>query len=686
MSAIAALKGYRTQFLYSVHYILSNLANGYTFRLEGNEDMDVLDKEGKLLYAIQLKNLSRTITISDLLSESRTSFLKRFVEQYPTATPILVAYNEIGAELLNWKLETGQLTQKDKAVISKYKLTADNWKLIKSKTVFQRVEESQIYSQCLHLLKKAFPIMDPAPTIDYLLTRVMAAAEARMSFTAADFSVWIQHFAEYLSERIAVHEQIGIYLRPLQSSGLRDTDNSAMEQEFFKASVTRFEHILLGLNVERESPLLQVNEHFAQTNTVIITGASGQGKTTLAYDYAYRYASHSMLYELAIQQDPLQTQKSIQAVAAIGKRLETPVLFIINVIPNTTDWIKLVKECSHIKNIRFLITVRQEDWRRARSVGIEFTHKEVELALTKSEAQIIYDKLNSIVDTNRHLDFEEAWMLLGTNPPMLEFAYSVTQGDSLKNKLYQQVQQLTIEDNRNASRQIELLKLVSLADALGARIDVAKLKDAARFQFDIQNLEKEYLLRLTEGGKFLQGLHLVRSTILIDLLFDELTTLKKDYVLRCLKLVAEEDLYIFLLQALHLGLVTPHDLKNFVRNDQDIDWSLYGALLQAFLWAGIREYVENNRAGLDEFRKIYADGWLVTANVFFKLRVDFTAFISNPLHRAIAQAKIDELNEKIQDKQAILNLAGLVLNEIPLPRIEPQTPFQWQSLTWKNHL
>lgn len=42
MSAIAALQGYRTQFLYSLHYILSSLSDDLVFRLEGEEDLDVL--------------------------------------------------------------------------------------------------------------------------------------------------------------------------------------------------------------------------------------------------------------------------------------------------------------------------------------------------------------------------------------------------------------------------------------------------------------------------------------------------------------------------------------------------------------------------------------------------------------------------------------------------------------------
>lgn len=50
---------------YILHYILSSLSKDLVFRLEGEEDLDILDSSGQLLYAIQLKNLGKPITLSD---------------------------------------------------------------------------------------------------------------------------------------------------------------------------------------------------------------------------------------------------------------------------------------------------------------------------------------------------------------------------------------------------------------------------------------------------------------------------------------------------------------------------------------------------------------------------------------------------------------------------------------------
>lgn len=48
MSAIAALKGYRTQFLYSLHRIVFGVTDDYVYHIEGEfEDLDIIDNNGK---------------------------------------------------------------------------------------------------------------------------------------------------------------------------------------------------------------------------------------------------------------------------------------------------------------------------------------------------------------------------------------------------------------------------------------------------------------------------------------------------------------------------------------------------------------------------------------------------------------------------------------------------------------
>ncbi|MDM1049054.1 hypothetical protein, partial [Sphingobacterium hotanense] len=369
-----------------------------------------------------------------------------------------------------------------------------------------------------------------------------------------------------------------------------------LEKEFYNATLSRYEHILLGLDVNREKHLETINDELKENNTIILKGASGQGKTALLYGYVHNYANDWLSYELNIQQDPVTTQQSIQAIASISKKLEVPTIFVINVNPNSTDWLQIIKESAHLNHIRFLVAIRNEVWYRGSAVGVEFEHKEIDLSLSKEEAEIIYTKLNERNKITHFTDFEQVWIQIGDDAPLLEFVYSITQGNSLQNKLKQQIQQLRNESDQSHNPQIEFLRIVSVADSLGAKIDVSKLDSNIDYQFIIEKLENEYLVKKSLDRKYIQGLHLIRSQKLAEILFDEFTTYKEEYAYKCIPLIDEKDLYLFLLKMFHLEILKPNqfiaDLNNkvIVRN-----WSVYTSILKSFIWLGTKNYVENNR-------------------------------------------------------------------------------------------
>lgn len=84
--AIHALRGYRTQFLYSLFRILFFQESEYYFNLEGNyEDLDVYGKEGDVREIIQIKDV-KDLTLSSLLDSRETSFKEgcaRVYKWYP---------------------------------------------------------------------------------------------------------------------------------------------------------------------------------------------------------------------------------------------------------------------------------------------------------------------------------------------------------------------------------------------------------------------------------------------------------------------------------------------------------------------------------------------------------------------------------------------------------------------------
>ncbi|ALI98577.1 hypothetical protein [Rufibacter tibetensis] len=679
MSAVAALKGYRTQFLYSLHYILSNFSNDLVFRLEGEEDLDILDSNRQLLYAIQLKNLTKPLTLSDILSDKRTSFVKRFLASYSAAIPVLVSYGEISQSLKNYKEYKDTVNESEKTILKKYNITVDDWKLVKSKIQLEEINEKKIAEEVEKMMKTNFPLIDPIPTIGFLLNWLQHTAEKQQLITTKDFYNKVEDFGKYLTERIAIHDQYGLALKPLHKISIENLNIGLLETEFYNATSTRYEHILLGLDVNRKLHLEQINTALRETNAVIVKGASGQGKTALVFSFINQYYNDRLSFELNIQQDPINSLRSIQAIASISKSLDVPAVFVINVKPNSTDWLQIVKESSHLKHILFLIAIRNEDWYRATAVGVEFEHKEIDLALSKQEAGDIYHRLNERSKINHYTDFEEGWIKLGNDPPLLEFVYSITQGDSLHNKLKQQVHQIISEGGLTNNPQIDFLKIVSLADSLGARIDISKLDANIDYQFIIEKLENEYLIKKTSDRKFIQGLHMVRSQTLIEILFGDFSERKEQYTFKCISLIAEEDLYLFLLQVFHLGIITPNQLISKLHQVAVESWSIYAAIIKAYIWAGIRDYVESNRNVMDECREAFGDAWTMLLDFTFASSFDKNNLLDLLHVEEERKEKIKELNTRLQPKTKVFKLASDVINKLIYPQKTPLSGFEWKS-------
>lgn len=680
MSAIAALKGYRTQFLYSLHYILSNISGDFIFRLEGEEDLDILDGNGQLIYAIQLKNLGKTITLSDLLSENKTSFIKRFLAKYSKATPVLVSYSEISAELKSWNQHKNTISEKEKSTLKKYRITVDEWKLVKDKTLFKQINEQVIAEEVEKMMKDNFLLIDPTPTIGFLLNWLQFIAEKQQPITTKEFYNKIEDFAQYITQRIAISNQYGLVLKALHKVSTDDINQQLLEKEFYNATLTRYEHILLGLEVNRELYLEKILNDLKENNTIIVKGASGQGKTALLYSYVNRYINDWLSFELNIQQDPISTQQSIQAIASISKKLDISTVFVINVNPNTTEWIQIVKEAAHFNHVKFLIAIRNEDWYRASAIGIEFEYKEIDLSLSKNEAEIIYSKLNERNKISRYTDFEEVWIQLGDNAPLLEFVYTITQGDSLHNKLKQQVQQILKEDRISNNQQIEFLRIVSLADSLGAKIDATKLDSNIDYQFIIEKLENEYLIKKSSDKKYIQGLHIVRSQKLVEILFDEFTNSKEEYAYKCITLLEEQDLYLFHLQLFYLEIFKPDQyILNFSKKVAIYNWAVYASIIKSLIWAGTQQYVKNNRAVIDECRTNFGGAWMMFLDFMFESNFDRTGILELLKVDDERRRKIDDLNARLQPKENVFNFASDAINLLCFPAELPTTIFEWKS-------
>lgn len=678
MSAIAALKGYRTQFLYSLHYILSNQDKPYSYRLEGEEDLDVLDEKGQIVYAIQVKNLTKILTLSDLVSEKRTSFLKRFVSIYPNSIPVLASFGIVSEQIKKWKDSPNQTDQKDKALFLKAGITEGQVNNIKSKIKVFEINEDQITDEILDMLK-AHQAIDPLPTAENLLYYIQLTAERQQLINAKDIVGMVARMGKYLSERIAFIHQYGIYINPLTKSELSETETENLKEEFYFGISARYEHINAGLDVPRDYFLKQTDEGLDRQNVLVISGASGQGKSTLIYRYAFNKSTGNLIYEVSLQNDPAKTNEAILAISAMMKGLKVPAYFILHVTPNTTDWIMIAREFSNHPYLRLLVSIRKEDLFLAKTKELDFLYTEVELELTEEEAKVIFQRLDERQLIKTHNDFNDAWVSLKSGVPLLEFIHAITQSSSLKAKLEAQVNKLNREEAESSTGQLQLLRTLCLADAYGARVDVSLVREIPNIKLIIDKFEKEYLLKHSNDRKHLIGLHPVRSMLLVEVLFDELLFCKKYDILSCLKIIEQEDVYPFLLNVFHQNIVTADefidDLKKVGRNN----WTIFGGAAKALLWLGIRDFIDNNISLIHKAQEKVGDAWNLVVDIYHGNVVDLAGIIgmvtgNNPE----LETFMHDLQQGLSPKTDVYQPMVQLFNKIEMPDT-PQNLSEWEG-------
>ena len=212
-----------------------------------------------------------------------------------------------------------------------------------------------------------------------------------------------------------------------------------------------------------------------------------------------------------------------------ARAVGAPLTIYLDVRPADAAWADLVQELARLPQIRVLVTIREEDWRRARLNGAAVAFEEIELTLVESEAQEIYGQLDRPGEAAAFLSFDEAWRRFvgsgGDEGPLMEFVYLVSRTETLRERLRQQVDAIrdAAMDSQASKAALDLLAMVSFASALAARIDLASLRehlpglDLGRI---VERLEREYLVRRRDEGHRLEGLHPVRSRLLADILGD----------------------------------------------------------------------------------------------------------------------------------------------------------------------
>jgi hypothetical protein len=606
---IPALRGFRKQFLHTLHRIIDS--ENEVIYPETLEDFAVCTSSGNILEIVQVKDHKAPLTFSEL-----NAFFQRAVQvirNYPKVRIILASYGKLGPELNKYIGADETTLKKNKKFSSPDMLN-----------VFQRLsyiplkEENEDSSIKDYLSRFPMTIGDWQIAFDLLMQDLYRGVEKGKAYTRQILQEHLQRIGQYLVEREAHHREWGVTIIPLLEQKIEKREQ--LSEEFYEGIAASWMHISAKLDIVREQHLNTITNGFKKTNIVIIHGASGQGKSALAYRYLYDYCPSASRYEIRDLSTPKRALEVATALAGYG----VPLTFYVDVSHKDKGFPEFLRRISELEHVNCIVTIREEDWRLTGLTSADIQFTDLELSFNREEAQDLY----AVWDRDKGSyfpDFEQAWAQFAEEGPLLEFIHLLTHTESLRDRLQKQYERIAdeIDCQQRPGNDLKLVEYVAVAGASGARIDLSKLSGNTTLKRSISRLEKEYLLRLSNDERHLIGLHPIRSKILASIITDPVIHPWATLAMECLPLLEDADLEVFLLYAFISHPEASEPLLEYLGKANYETWTAVSGVVRALQWMGINEYVQENKDLIKQVYEVVGDGW------YFILDFDFLGLMES---------------------------------------------------------
>lgn len=627
--ATPAYRGYRLQALYTLHRVLTDAVP--TFQPEGKEDLAIFDSAGQLREIIQVKAYSDPLVLSRFDLKKRDSFFSRLAQDAPLDPSVLIriiTYGPCGPEL---QQAVGYQALKQRDVAEKIHransaISIDTASHLLEHMVIEEVKEAHITQNVYEKLENLCTGIDAQKAFDLMMAWLYQSAEGRCPVTRNELVEKISTIGQFLSEAAAYLREWGTVVKPIEATPISPDQRVRLAEEFYTGTLTLYEHVQADLDVIRPRQFENLDTLFAKARVVVLHGASGQGKTTLAYRYMHERFPEYCRYQIQRVENISHALSIVTAVVNHTRALQFPVMFFLDVLPGDTAWTEIARQLVREPQIRLLITIREEDWNRAALPDEVDAFADLLLTMDAAEAQFIYDILATHTSLIRFLSFAEAWTAFGENGPLMEFVHLLTQGTTLRKRLARQVERIQheVQISQRSGDDLKVLRLVAVASACEGRLRVdalAKHLQLAAPALTFKHLEQEYFVRTSENGTLVGGLHPLRSRILVDLLTAPHFFPWSQEVTECLPFLYEPDLQVFLFTAwvTHREEIDP--LVSALRSWQPMTWVGIVGILRALLWLGVADYVQTNHI---LFQEVVQDMGQV---LMFVLDVDITGLL-----------------------------------------------------------
>lgn len=708
----ATYRGYRRQALYCLYRLFDDgLSDDTIIQPEGNEDLEIRDSSGKRLEVVQVKDYSANLTASNF----KPSFYRRISDlcgNDDSAKINIVSFGEIGPELLKAYDNSKDIPKRSLDTLTKDRDETDkdgNKKTIKglsdaeAKEVFKRVEVEVVDEETLtkHVVDKLKATMtsgNPAVAFENLMWWLISSAEKQRRLTRSQTIEKLTKLGKFIAHRNAHAQEWNVSIKPIDSAPPDAETHEKLRREFFQGGRVRAEHIAAGLDVPRVLASANIHEAFQRADVVVLRGASGQGKTTLAYRYLLDWAPSDFRYQVEKAASLEHARLIAAAIAGHADIIDVPSVIYIDVRPRDNWWVEIVRELAGVIGIRVLVTIREEDWFRSRVSAEDFAFADISMDFTEESASQIFENLRNAGYGEEQLDFQDAWSKLGDRKTLFEFVYLVTQNENLSQRVQAQIGILKDEVNKGelVDKELHLLRLVAVASAYEARLDLKALAESIGLPEPTRALERfgnEYLLRTSADGKHVEGYHAIRSEMIAQDLTDPVLQPRGAIESLLPPFVVEDDLESLLLCSFSRNESAIADVVKSLDGLQLDTWVGVRAVLVALQWLGVRRYAAKNIELIEEVRTRVPTAWCFTLDwdLAQVKGAEGFAILQQLAHiNPEAAAASTGYQARQTDKNEVFDLARHWLESFPLPNHSPDSVTQFaaagETLYWQGHL
>lgn len=650
--AEAAWRGFSTQTLYIAKRLLE--CNDSEFEFYPEQVEDLLIKKGKSIYElVQVKNLSKDLSLSDLSPQKEDSFFRRCLRYKENQKIILrvVSFGNIGSEIdtllkANNKLETN-IAKKLKS----YGYTTEDIKWLLTRLQVVKVNEDELQKNIELQMTKYIEI---ATAIDLayevLIYYIYKLSRETGCTSKLRWEEKVSNIAQNIASIDSLKKQYQKTVIPL--SEFKSNKSAEQLLRDYRIGVNAIpDHIRNHFDLYRKRWIEEINKRFERNNIVLLKGASGQGKSTLAYRYFID--NYPELSVMCIQK-VMSEEQAIDILSILrGLNDRKDIAVYLDVEPYDVHWLWICEKAIELGvDIKILITIREEDFQRSAVDYSKHQFEEISLDFSRNEAIEIYDMYSQ----NQYLSFDEAWKSFGEHGPLMEYIFMLNESNTMVERVRAQVSNI-IQHEEEADDWLECLAMISLAGIHNNRVKISNLFEqvnCCKKNKMLSCFENEYFIKMTDDKTYIESLHVLRARIIYNVIMEQGIYNCERTLLNTLGIIEHNATQMLVEYAYENGIT--EEWVNKIVSTKYMNIEVYADVTKALLWCEVYYFLCTNR-------DVIAEGDLLFNNNFSLFGIgDITGFLQLDVFEDIC--KIFDNNEGFKEKMKELK------SKLPMQKIE----------------